>query len=384
MTQRQRFFLAATAVALAACALAAGPAAAVPTSAPGRAAPPAAAESPEAVAAAYLQARAAAIGAGDPAASLAPWVAPGSQLAARERAVAHGARLHAARLGHLIESVETDVTVGDVAVSDDGESATVAAHVITSVVWHTPALREDVEAYGVDHVLTLTRTPHGWRVSGDEYVDVRVPAFLEEAGAPEAAARAGRRLEQPAGRSLPQPHTGSPRRSASGRSYHAIIPYLRDQAVSYADRYCLSYCPSYVRFGADCANFVSQSARAGDMLLGPGTWDTGWWYDKRGTSSPSDDSYSLSWINVGKQMSFWNDRRTDWVSGISGLGRGDAVYYDWTGDGVWDHVAMVVGTNSAGQKVVDAHTTDYYHVHWKLGYSSTAYKFGRVRAQWVI
>ena len=45
---------------------------------------------------------------------------------------------------------------------------------------------------------------------------------------------------------------------------------------------------------------------------------------------------------------------------------------------------MVVGSNSAGQKVVDAHTTNYYHTHWKMGYSSTRYKYARVRAQWVI
>ena len=45
---------------------------------------------------------------------------------------------------------------------------------------------------------------------------------------------------------------------------------------------------------------------------------------------------------------------------------------------------MLAGTNSAGQKVVDAHTTDHYHVVWKLGYSATRYKYARVRAQWVV
>ena len=68
-------------------------------------------------------------------------------------------------------------------------------------------------------------------------------------------------------------------------------------------------------------------------------------------------------------MGFWNARRTDWETSAAGSSRGDFVYYDWTGDGVWDHVAVVVGTNSAGQKVIDAHTTDHYRVFWKLGYS---------------
>ena len=62
------------------------------------------------------------------------------------------------------------------------------------------------------------------------------------------------------------------------------------------------------------------------------------------------------------------------------LSRGDFIYYDWSGDGVWDHVAVVAGTNSAGQKVIDAHTTDHYRVYWKLGCSSTKYRYAQVRA----
>ena len=79
-------------------------------------------------------------------------------------------------------------------------------------------------------------------------------------------------------------------------------------------------------------------------------------------------------------MSSWAGRRISWVSSISYVTRGDFVYYDWTGNGGWDHVAVCVGTNSLGQKIVDAHTTDHYHVYWKLGTSSTKYKFARVRA----
>ena len=67
-------------------------------------------------------------------------------------------------------------------------------------------------------------------------------------------------------------------------------------------------------------------------------------------------------------MGYWNTRRTDWETSAGVLSRGDFIYYDWSGDGVWDHVAVVAGTNSAGQKVIDAHTTDHYHVYWKLGY----------------
>ena len=83
-------------------------------------------------------------------------------------------------------------------------------------------------------------------------------------------------------------------------------------------------------------------------------------------------------------MGYWNGRTTDWAGSIGGVGKGDFVYYDWSGDGVWDHVAVLVGTNSAGQKVVDAHTTDRSHVFWKMGTSATHYKFANARPSWVI
>jgi hypothetical protein len=45
---------------------------------------------------------------------------------------------------------------------------------------------------------------------------------------------------------------------------------------------------------------------------------------------------------------------------------------------------VLVGTNSVGQKVIDAYTTDHYRVRWKLGSSGTQYRFGRVRVAWVV
>ena len=377
MKQRHRSLLVAVALAVIAGAAAAGPA----TASAGRSAAAPSAD-PAAVATAYLQARAAAVTAGDPASAMTTWVAPGSRLLGRERAMARGAYLHAARLGHIVDSVETAVTVSDVAVT--GDTATVTAHVITTQSWHTPAMQPDTEASGVDHAVTLVRSGRGWRVSDDSYADVMVPAYLEDAGAQGDAQSAARRLEKASQSAAPQARIRQTDVNSPGRTYSDIIYYQRDSAAAYADRYCLSYNPSYVRFSADCADFVSQSTRAGSMPVNAGTWDSGWWYQNKGTSSPSDDSYSWSWINVAKQFGFWNGLRTDWVSSISSLGKGDAVYYDWSGDGVWDHVAIVVGTNSAGQKVVDAHTTDYYHTFWKMGYSSTQYRFARVRPYWVV
>ncbi len=44
-------------------------------------------------------------------------------------------------------------------------------------------------------------------------------------------------------------------------------------------------------------------------------------------------------------------------------------------------MAEFAGTNTSGQRVVDAHSTDHYHVYWKLGTSATHYRFARTRPQ---
>ena len=390
--------LAAAGLLLAPAAAARAPAAADDTAATtGAPAPAVLPADPAGAAVAYLEARAAAAASARQADILAPWVMPGSALAAREALVARGLALRQADLGHLVDDVGCVVSVSDATVDPLTNVATVTAHVVTTISWHAQRGGASVEASGVEHRLTLAVADGAWRVAADAYTDDLAPALLERAGAPlarvraaerrlEAAAAAARRVWRAAagnGRSVTPdapPVSGSP----VLKGYRDIISYDREAARVYADRYALSYNPTSVRFTAACANFVSQSTRAGDMPRAYGGSTSGWWYDKNRTSSPSDDSWSWSWISCSRQIAFWLGTRIDWVSRIADVGKGDVIYYDWTGDGSWDHVAILVGTNSAGQKVVDAHTTDHYHVYWKLGGSSTRYRFGRVRNAWVV
>jgi hypothetical protein len=351
------------------------------------AAPATAAPDPATVATAYLEARAAAVTAADPAATLAPWIGREGRLAVAECAIARGTARYAALSAHRLDSVAGEVTIVDAHQDTAGLAATVDAHVVTTFIWHAASGARSTEASGVDHTLSLARDAGTWSVTADDYKDVMTPVYLEAAGASRATVgSAAARLERTRSLTQPAPHRGSkwmvPSRSA--RRYTDTLYYDREACRDYADKYALSYNPTFVRFSADCADFASQCARAGDMPPALADYDSGWWYDKQGTSSPSDDRYSLSWINVTGQMGYWNTRRTDWVASIGGVGKGDYVYYDWTGNGSWDHVAILAGTNSAGQKVIDAHTTDYYHMYWKLGSSATHYKFARVRAYWVV
>jgi hypothetical protein len=384
MSRRHWAHLVAAAVVAAAFA-AAAPAAADTLGDGGLPAGSAAEVGPAATATGYLQARAAAVAAADPAAALAPWLDSGSALARTEAKVAQGTALRGEAAGRTVESATCRVTILDSQPADDGVTAVVAAHAITMLTWRAANGKADVEGSGVDHTITLRKEGDRWSIVADAYADVLKPACLEAAGVSRARIRAEARAVERATAPLSLPPATSRRTVATGRRYNDIITYDRPAAQAYADAHALSYNPTFARFpGVDCANFASQCARAGSMPQASGTASSGWWYDKHGSSSPSDDTYSLSWINVTGQMSFWNTRRTDWQTSAGVLSRGDVIYYDWTGDGAWDHVAVVAGTNSSGQKIIDAHTTDHYHVYWKLGTSSTRYRYAKVRAQWVV
>lgn len=364
----------------------------------------ASAGSPGDAAAAYLRARAAACLPGKP--GLRTLCVPGWGQLAREQLIARGMLRDYARLGHTLTSSDCRVTVTSVALADDGATATVGAHAVTMLSWTTPVGRSDREASGVDHTITLRLVDGRWLVATDAYLDDVAPRYLEAGGASQAAVRvAAARLEKrsrrfaasahaeaaPSGSLWPvagaptrfgsSPTVGSSDAPAPCLSYRAILYYDRDAAKAYADKYALTYNPTYYAFNADCANFASQTMFAGGYPKVLGGYEQGWWYDKKATSSPGDDSWSHSWIAVINQMAFWNGRYTDVVTSISDCARGDFVYYDWTGNGTWDHVAELAGTNASGQKVVDAHTTDHYHVYWKLGTSATHYRFAHTRPQ---
>jgi hypothetical protein len=363
---------------------------------PARAA--ASAGTPADAAAAYLRARAAAAVPGAPAAAVLDLVAPGSQQGERELLIAKGMRRSQAGLGHTITGVECRVTVTDIALDTTGTTATVAARALTTVTWSDAKGRSDTEGSATEHTLVLVLRDGRWLVQSDDYADDLTPRYLEAAGAPAtrvaaAAAQLERRSSQ---RSVTlQPAlvetqqnalsaVGSATRSIAGSTgsrlgYRDVIYFDRDKAKAYADAYALTYNPTYVAFSADCANFGSQTMFAGGYPKVTGSSTTGWWYQKNGTSSPSDDSWSSSWVNCVAQTGFWSGRYTDAATSISNVGKGDFIYYDWTGDGRWDHVAELVGTNASGQKVIDAHTTDHYHVYWKLGTSSTRYRFAHTR-----
>jgi hypothetical protein len=142
------------------------------------------------------------------------------------------------------------------------------------------------------------------------------------------------------------------------------VKYDRAAAAAYADRWALTTNPAYWSSpDSDCANFVSQCARAGGLrpLRAPG----GGWH-ANGIEFPS-----VAWVNVGGQMAAWSTR-SDGASKpyIAGASRrlpkdwaaGDVVYLGNIVDGgpEWQHVIICVG-RAGGDWVYDSHTVAYRH-----------------------
>lgn len=131
----------------------------------------------------------------------------------------------------------------------------------------------------------------------------------------------------------------------------ANYTYKPAKAAAYADKYWKHYNRSYKEYrGVDCANFVSQCLYAGGM---PQTID---WYPQ-----------SVNWINVMGHIRHFKGYGTFLTASNANVSYGNPVYYDWNGNGTYDHVGICVGRNASGMPVVDAHTSNVYHVPWSMG-----------------
>ena len=126
--------------------------------------------------------------------------------------------------------------------------------------------------------------------------------------------------------------------------------YNVSNAIAYADKYCINYNSAYNSYkgrGGDCANFVSQCLYAGGFKQ-----DSVWY------------KHSVAWINVMKQIAHFRDYGNFLNATNSNLIRGNPIYFDWNGDGVYDHATISVGRNNSGVAILDSHTRDLYHATW--------------------
>jgi len=229
---------------------------------------------------------------------------------------------------------------------------------------------------GTRHWIKLARKDGKWLIRQDFYTD----GLYEDAKAPDPTPADGNASIEPVEQS-----------ASIKNDSHAVLD--REGAARYADEYAglawgagndHNYNPRYGNLndkGGDCTNFVSQCL--GDKSGGKLPMDGAWYYrhDREGGSG------SLAWVQA-EAFAEWlsysgRGQRIAWgtfpemnqpdakfsCGAVRELQKGDVIGYEE--NGYIEHFAIVVGTDSKGYPVVNAHTVDRYHSPWDMGCDKT-------------
>lgn len=159
-----------------------------------------------------------------------------------------------------------------------------------------------------------------------------------------------------------------------------------DSVQNYAQTWALSRNPAYIDYdphGGDCAAFVSQSMN--QVMSQNNMWKQGTkilWFIVGNTASWSNadalHDYIVNDMSTMTGGSFYvksaittttANRPTDWAHS-----NGSPIFYDWDGNGTYDHAAISTKYQD-GKTLVCAHNTDRKNVLWDLyQYMSPAQK----------
>jgi hypothetical protein len=145
------------------------------------------------------------------------------------------------------------------------------------------------------------------------------------------------------------------------------IPYRRELAAAYADRWWNEGNPSFELFDVNCTNYVSQCIFAGNAPMNyTGRRESGWWYKGR---AGNRENWSYSWAVANAMAAYLSAARKGGlraviVSSADELQLGDVIAYDWNGEGRLQHTTIVTAFDSAGQPLVNANTVPSRHRYW--------------------
>ncbi|MGM9988430.1 MAG: amidase domain-containing protein [Bacillaceae bacterium] len=143
--------------------------------------------------------------------------------------------------------------------------------------------------------------------------------------------------------------------------------YSRLEAVKYAETWWNSTNPKYKRYDNDCTNFISQCLHAGGFPMKyTGSVKSGWWYRNHKFSYSWGVAHSLLYYLIGLKAGIRGKRMED----ATQLKLGDLIFYDFEGDGRFDHSTIVVAKDANGQPLVNAHTMDSRNRYWTYEDSS--------------
>ena len=174
-------------------------------------------------------------------------------------------------------------------------------------------------------------------------------------------------------------------------SFSICIPavaYNHVAAQEYADKWVFSANPAYrnwISKNADCANFVSQCMEAGGHPQSDDWYYRGYLRQSKTWINANDLKNYIKNFNGGTLLGRWQQKTGTNVSGatfygwtnnsanIAGYGS-EIVFYDFEGDGIMNHCAIIVGTgvpfdpsqNKERGDLVNAHTEARQHQYWHL------------------
>ncbi|PDO10679.1 MAG: hypothetical protein BLM47_06190 [Candidatus Reconcilbacillus cellulovorans] len=161
--------------------------------------------------------------------------------------------------------------------------------------------------------------------------------------------------------------------------------YDRRRAAEYAELWWNRRNPAYTAMEVNCTNFVSQCLFAGGAPMHyTGNRNTGWWYVGRVGGA---ERWSYSWAVADSLLRYLEQSRTGLrgirVASPEELDVGDVIFYDWNGDGRFQHSAVVTTRDGFGRPLVNANTSDSRHRFWAYRDSPawterTAYAFVRI------
>ncbi|MFN2746798.1 MULTISPECIES: amidase domain-containing protein [Bacillus] len=137
--------------------------------------------------------------------------------------------------------------------------------------------------------------------------------------------------------------------------------YDRLAAVRYAETFWNKRNPAYKNFEDNCTNFISQCLRAGGApMRGYPNRGTGWWMQNH--------SWSYSWTVANSLRSFLSRSkaglRSVQVKNAAELTEGDVIFYDFNGDGRFDHSVIVTAKDKSNMPLVNAQTHDCRMRYW--------------------
>jgi hypothetical protein len=181
--------------------------------------------------------------------------------------------------------------------------------------------------------------------------------------------RGGAQADRHAGSAFPglRDDRGEPCVDRPGSHVPRAIRYDRRAAVAYADAWWNGANPKYHHFAVDCTNYVSQCLFAGGLPMDyTGRRDSGWWYEGYAGST---ERWSFSWAVANSLRAYLlyssNPRRGTEKTDPRELEPGDVIFYDWDGDGRWQHSVIVTGHDREGWPLVNAHTNNSRRRSWE-------------------